>query len=276
MNKTFGIIGGDQRQVELARLLREQGRQVCTYGLRVWQEETTLEAALSCEVVILPLPLCREDGILNCTGVTVTTEQVFQQLSPEQIVLAGQVRQAQMQEAASHGIVLRDYFRREELLVANAAITAEDAIQVAMEHLDRTMLGMECLVIGFGRVGKLLCHRLHGLGASVTVAARKPCDLAWVKAYGWKAVRSDALDGMLTGFHAVWNTAPSLVLEERRLAQLPRDCLCVDLASVPGVDLAAAQRLGLSCVWARGLPGKLSPITAAAAIRDAVDSILEE
>ena len=30
MNKTFGIIGGDQRQAELARLLAEDGRTVRT------------------------------------------------------------------------------------------------------------------------------------------------------------------------------------------------------------------------------------------------------
>ena len=66
--------------------------------------------------------------------------------------------------------------------MANAAATAEAAIQVAMERLDRTLLGMECLVLGFGRIGKLLCHRLHGLGARVSAAARRPADLAWVSA----------------------------------------------------------------------------------------------
>ena len=72
---------------------------------------------------------------------------------------------------------LEDYFLREELTVANAAATAEAAIQVAMEHLDRTLLGMDCLVVGFGRIGKLLSSRLHGLGGRVTATARKPGDL---------------------------------------------------------------------------------------------------
>ena len=31
MSKTFGVIGGDRRQAELARLLEEDGRTVCTY-----------------------------------------------------------------------------------------------------------------------------------------------------------------------------------------------------------------------------------------------------
>ena len=50
----------------------------------------------------------------------------------------------------------------------------------------------------------------------------------------------------------------------------------MDLASVQGIDLAAAERLGLPNVWARSLPGRLVPRTAAAVIRDAVYCILME
>lgn len=78
--------------------------------------------------------------------------------------------------AAEKGLTLLDYFAREELTVANAAITAEGAIQTAMERLDRTIWGMDCLVLGFGRIGKLLCRRIQGLGGHAAVFARKPQD----------------------------------------------------------------------------------------------------
>ena len=145
-----------------------------------------------------------------------------------------------------------------------------------MDRMDRTLLGMDCLVLGFGRIGKLLCNRLHGLGVRVAAAARRPSDLAWIRAYGWRAVDTYGLDGKLSDFGIVFNTIPSLVLEGPLLAQLPRECLCVDLASVQGIDLAAAERLGLPNVWARSLPGRLVPRTAAAVIRDAVYNILME
>ena len=145
-----------------------------------------------------------------------------------------------------------------------------------MDRMDRTLLGMDCLVLGFGRIGKLLCNRLHGLGARVTAAARRPSDLAWIRAYGWRAVNTYSLDGNRSDFGIVFNTIPSLVLEGPLLAQLPQECLCVDLASVQGIDLAAAERLGLPNVWARSLPGRLVPRTAAAVIRDAVYYILME
>ena len=278
MNKTFGVIGGDQRQAELARLLAADGHTVRTYGLEPWKPggETGLDQAAAAEIVILPLPLCRGNGVLNCEEGPVPTMDLFRRLRPGQRILAGQVKPQQRREAEDCGLVLEDYFLREELTVSNAAATAEAAVQVAMEHLDRTLLGMSCLVLGFGRIGKLLCNRLHGLGAKVTAAARRPSELAWVRAYGWRALDIYGLDGNLSGFETVFNTVPSLVMEEPLLAQLPPGCLCVDLASVQGIDLAAAERLGLPNVWARSLPGRLVPRTAAAVIRDAVYYILME
>ena len=278
MKRTFGIIGGDQRQAELAKLLAAEGHEVYTYGLDRWSSErcTSLDRALSAPVVILPLPLCREEGMLNCDGVLLSTQELFQQLRPEQRVLAGQIKPQQLQEAAKRGLLLEDYFLREELTIANAAMTAEGAIQVAMENLDRTLLNMECLVIGFGRIGKLLSHRLHGIGAKVSATARKREDLAWIRAYGWRALDTEHLDGHLSSYGVVFNTVPSLVLNEYLLAQLPADCLCIDLASCQGIDLLAAEKRKLPYVRARGLPGHLVPHTAAAMIRDTIDYILLE
>lgn len=277
MNKTFGVIGGDRRQAELAQLLEADGHTVYTYGVGgTGTGPEALDRAASAETVILPLPLCRGDGVLNCEESPMPTADLFRRFRARQLLLAGQVKPQQRREAEERGLRLEDYFLREELTVANAAATAEAAVQVAMERLDRTLLGMDCLVLGFGRIGKLLSHRLHGLGARVTAAARKPGDLAWIRAYGWRALETGALDGRLAGFGAVFNTVPSLVLDGPLLSQLPKDCLCVDLASVPGIDQTTAAALGLPWVWARSLPGRLVPRTAAAVIRDAVYYIMEE
>lgn len=269
----FGVIGGDRRQAELSRLLEADGNTVRTYGLDRWKpaDPGPLDRAVSADVIILPLPLCRGEGVLNCEEGAMPTEALFRRLRPCQRILAGQVRPQQRREAEDRGLLLEDYFLREELAVANAAATAEGAIQTALERLDRTLLGMDCLVLGFGRIGKLLSCRLQGLGARVTATARRPEDLAWIRAYGYRALETGRLDGHLAEFGAVFNTIPFPVLEEPLLSQLPRDCLLVDLASVRGI-LAPAERV----IWARSLPGRLAPRTAAAAIRDAVYYILLE
>jgi len=278
MKKTIGIVGGDRRQAELARLLAADGHPVFTYGLERWKgpEPVALDRAASCEVVVLPLPLCKDEGILNCGGDRITTAELFRRFRPEQRILAGQIGPRQLGEAERYGLRLEDYFLREEVTVANAAVTAEAALQVAMERLERSLLGMDCLVLGFGRIGKLLCQRLNGLGARVTATARTPEDLAWIRAFGWEALHTGVLDGALERFSVVFNTIPAPVLGEPLLRQLPDSCLCIDLASRQGIDPAAAERLGVTAVWARALPGRLKPRAAAEILRDAICTILME
>ena len=275
--KTISVIGGDRRQAILAQLLAEDGFVVSTCGLGQWSDrETPLEDAVQADVVILPLPLCWQAGVLNWAGESLATADLFAMLRPEQRILAGQVQEAQRSEAEARGLRLEDYFLREEMAVANAAATAEGALQVAMEHMEQTLLGTEVLVLGFGRIGKLLAFRLHGLGARVAATARKAEDMAWIEAFGWQALETGRLGGELGRFPVVFNTVPSYIINKELVNRLPVNCLVIDLASVQGVDEAAAEEASIHYIWARGLPGKLVPVTAAAAIRRAVRAMLRE
>ena len=110
----------------------------------------------------------------------------------------------------------------------------------------------------------------------MTATARKPEDLAWIRAYGFRAEKTAELSGKLGSYGAVFNTVPYPVFGASLLAQLKPGCLCVDLASQKGIDLAAAEELGLPNVWGKSLPGQFLPCTAAEAIRDAVYHILFE
>ena len=180
-------------------------------------------------------------------------------------------------EAQARSLLLADYFAREELAVANAVPSSEGAIQIAMEELPITLHGARALVIGYGRLGKVLARQLRGLGVRVSVAARKYADLAWIRAEGLEAERSDQLSGWLCGYDLVVNTVPAPILGREELTQLKPGCLVIDLASKPGgVDFDAAAQLGVKAVWALSLPGKVAPVTAGLAIRDAIYNILTE
>ena len=131
-------------------------------------------------------------------------------------------------------------------------------------------------IIGFGRIGKLLAHRLRGLGAEVTVSARRLDDLAWIDAFGYRGLRTNRLAGRLGSFRIVFNTVPNMVLTEELLRDLPRECVLLELASQPGFDRAAAEARGLKCIAAPGLPGRAAPETAARAIKLTLEKIWEE
>ena len=121
MKKTFAVLGGDRRQIELARLLARDGQQVftCALGLHT---DRPLETAGEADVVVLPVPLSKEPGLLN--GTQVELEQLWELLRPEQLLCAGQVEEGVLSAAQGRGLTLVDYLKREELAVANAVPTA--------------------------------------------------------------------------------------------------------------------------------------------------------
>lgn len=263
---TFAVIGGDRRQAELAQLLASGGAAVVTYGLGAGGG--TLEEASGADVVLLPLPLSKEKGRLNCREDPMLLTDLFARLRPDQRILAGQVTQAEHRLAAEYRLCIEDYFQREELTISNAAITADCALEMAAERLGRPL--PSTLVLGFGRIGKLLCSRLQRQGVEVTAAARKAEDLSWIKAYGYRALEIGELSGRLSGFGLILNTVPAMVLPGPLAAELRG--FCIDLASQKGVELPEGERY----IWARGLPGKIAPKAAAQAIRETVEHILSE
>jgi len=282
----FWVVGGDGRQMRLAELLAQDGHRVHTFGLGERGEQggtilgmESLKGIGKADCVVFPLPVSREEGLLHAplSEEAIKLEEVLDAMRPGQLAVGGQMTQEVIHSFRARGIRWRDYFTREELTVANAIPTAEGAIQIAMEHLPITLHGCRALIIGYGRIGRILASRLRGLGAFVTVAVRRQEQLAWVEADGCTPQRLQELDGWLCGYDVIFNTVPATVLTKRLLADLKEGCLIVDLASEPGgVDFAAAKDLGIQVIWARGLPGKVAPVTAARAIQQTIYHILQE
>lgn len=280
MKRSVAVLGGDMRQVRLAELLLSDGFHVTTWGLEQGDgpNPVPLHHALEAEILILPLPVCRSGGLnLPLTDMTLGAEQLWPRLRYDQLLLGGMTKELSERLMVDFGLTLLDYYEREETQVANAVPTAEGAIQRAMEVTERTLHDCRCLVVGYGRIGKLLAHGLQGLGAAVSVSARKYSDLAWIDAYGYRGLRTGQLSGSLGSFDVIFNTVPALVLDADRLQEVRKDCVIIDLASLPGgVDLDAAQFLSRRVIRAAGLPGLVAPYSAAAAIRNSIYHILEE
>ena len=278
---TFGVLGGDRRQAELARWLRERGHETRLWGLERAPESgcVSLEAAAEADCLVLPLPVSRDGERLFAplSGAELPLAELWPRLRRGQLLCGGMATPEMRAAAAERGARLEDYFCRESLQVRNAAVTAEGALLRAMEEGGFTLWGTACLVLGFGRIGKLLALRLRGLGARVAVAARRAADLAWIEAVDCAPVDMGDLEAHLGRCRVLFNTVPVPLLGRERLALLRRDCLVVDLASAPGgVDRPAAEELGLRVLWERSLPGRTAPETAAAAMGRTICEIVEE
>lgn len=273
---TFGIAGGGQRAAELGELLRREGHAVFLYGVEGADASETPERVFGADALILPVPLYDADGKFNCPGLTLYPTELIGRLRPGQRVMGGLIPPETLQLAREAGVSMTDYMTRETMTVANAAITADAALWLTVQETRETLSGKRCLVLGYGRIGKLLCRRLQGVGAYVTCAARNPVDRTYLQAFGVPALDTSRLAGRLPDMQVVYNTIPAPTLGAELLRELPPDCFLMDLASRPGIDRRTAAHLGLSCVWARGLPGRVAPKSAAAVLRDTAYQILME
>ena len=280
--KNIWVAGGDPRQAALAVLLADEGHSVHTYALEQgagMKCEPSMKGADRADCVILPLPAVGADGKLNTplSAQQHDLEEVLDALRPGQLVCAGMVGEGLRRMTQERGLLLQDYFAREELAVLNAIPTAEGAIQIAMEELPITLHDARVLVVGFGRLGRALAPRLRALGARVWVSARRYEQRAAAECMGLGSEGVDHLPDWLCSYDLVFNTVPAPVLGVEELAALKEGALVIDLASRPGgVDMDAAATLGVRVVWALSLPGKVAPVTSGRYIKDTVYHIMEE
>lgn len=281
---SFFILGGDLRQLKLAQSLYADGFSVCISGFDEYEGNISLPKVsvpegLEQDCIVLPLPLTKngDDVAMPFSSERVSLPFLFGEIKESAPVLAGLIPQNIHDIAASSNTTLYDYFDREEIMILNAIPTAEGAIQIALEEMSTTLHGSRALVLGFGRVGKVLAQSLDALCCRVDVAARKHRDFAWIRAYGYNPRHIYKLGEELKDYDVIFNTVPHQILDKKHLAQINNNCIVIDLASKPGgVDFDAATRLGTRVIWALSLPGKVAPVTAALAIKEAIYNLLTE
>lgn len=289
----LAVIGGDVRQLWLARALAADGYEVAVGGANGYPggEEilgsavrcvSPFDALRMCDAVILPLPYTSDGRHVNCPlGGDILLSEIFAGVPAGTLVLAGRVDSAAHEQAAAAGLVLVDYYDREDVCVENAIPTAEGAAAVAMAELPVTLHGSNVAVLGFGRVARALAHLLKGFGAKVTVAARRDDDHAWIKLYGYIPLRFSRISELCTGYDVIFNTVPARVIDDEFLSRFaggsPPWKLIIDLASKPGgVDPDAAKAHGVKLIRALSLPGRVAPATSGMILRTGILNILRE
>ena len=270
MLKTITVLGGDARQRYLAARLMAGGFSVETCQVPGLPDSSAgLHAALChARAVALPMPALTKELWIRAEPRPIPLVSVLESLSPGTVVFGGPL-DAAAETFAQYPVILSDYMKSPSLAAGNAVPTAEGAIQLAMERLPITLSGSRCLVVGFGRIGKALAARLHGLLAHVTVAARKPEDRALAAALGFAPESTGVYLRGLAQYDCIFNTVPAPVFLPEHLTAMRPDCLIVDLASAPGgLPAEIAPFEAPAYLPAPGLPGRVAPASAAALLYD--------
>lgn len=281
--RKFGIIGGDLRQLYLAESLSADKNVVLICGfekadkadedVKISDIETVINSS---EYVIFPLPVTRDEKVLNAplSDKKINLDQKLYDLLKSKKVFGGIIAPIE-KEVKNSAVCVKDYYR-EDLMILNAVPTAEGAIKVALGEYKKTINKSKCLVAGYGRIGKVLAELLKGMGADVTVSARKTDDTAWIDAEGYKSININNNKEVLD-FDIIFNTVPAQIFDYNQLALCHKETLIIDLASEPGgVDKKAAEKFGIKSIHALGLPGKFFPKTSGEIIKKIIYKIIEE
>lgn len=271
VGQTIWVIGGDTRSYWVAQVLKASRFHVMTHD--VPGEEMD---ALSDEIEIAVLPFPSFQGALIRGHNAVPIGEFLNRLRRKSYVFGGLFGDWKG-SFTDRDVYAFDIYGSEPLTTANACLTAEGAIQLAMEQSPVSLHGAKCLVIGYGRIGKCLSKMLQGLSSRVTVAARKSSDRAMAEAMGHQSDQTAVYLHGLRQYDFIFNTVPAEVINETQLALISPDCVVIDLASQPGGFSAQhCKELGLNFIIAPGLPGQCSPKSAGILYAQNILSILNQ
>jgi len=263
-SKSVAVLGGDKRELIIAALFEELGCRVRMFGTRADEATRHLvvgslaEALAGAEVLVTPMPGTSGDYGLyapHAESPLWLDEAALSHVAEGATYFGGRSTPAMQVAGQARKMVWMDMGDDDYIQVQHSIPTSEGAISVAIAETAETIHGANCLVIGYGRIGTVLAADLRGIGADVTVAARRVEVRARAVAAGHRGTTTtdEDLAVALSGADIVFVTTSSMVLHPSLLATVPAGTLVVDLASPPGgLDHPTAKELGLHVVWARG------------------------
>ena len=262
------VIGGDMRMIEHMRQARLAGAIVQHYGAVPGAEEAVgrpasaslTEAVKGAQIISCPIPGVGSDDAVyakfTAEKLQMTTA-VLSGAAPGAMLFTCWSTPKMIEWAKGTPVTLIDYGDDDELAILHAVPTAEGAIRTAIEHTDDTLLGMNVLCFGFGRVGLSVAEAFRAMKSKVSLAARNPAQLARAWTMGFDPVPLRDLPLGLDRFSLLVSSSSGRVVTREMIAGTRPDALIIDLCSPPGsVDFEAAKAVSRKVVWARAQAGR--------------------
>ena len=255
------LINNDKRMNYLSEYIRDGGLDLVQYH----RDSVSFDFHILKEThyFILPFGGISESGQIANTHLRLT-EEVLLSL-PEDCVILTPIRYPKLMELLTKVPrkceVIFDY---DEVAIYNSIPTAEGVIYNIIKNTDITIHQAEILVIGSGRTSLTIARDLKALGAYVSVTFRKKRDEARLFEMGLQPIHVDLMVEDLQHYDVIVNTVPALVLDEKALDHVNKNCYIMDVSSKPGgVDFDYAKQLGVQAELAGALPSIVAPKTAA-------------
>ncbi len=275
MSYNFFVIGGDKRILYLAEMLGDENNNVKILGFdKLFEsqqlfENEHLKRANSIDEIN------KEDIIISSIPLSIDGINIYTPFSDKKIKLdvlknkkfiAGKIPE----NIFSDGCF--DILKDEEFTMLNTIPTAEGAIAKAIEETEITIEKSNCLILGFGRVGKILAYKLKALDANVYAESRNEKTLAEIRAYGYNPVKFEEIGNKICKMDVIFNTIPEKIIDKDKLIFMNNKSIIIDLASKPGgVDFESAKKMKIKALLYSGIPGKVAPKTSAIYIKKIIN-----
>ncbi len=274
----FGILGGDYRYKFLYEMLINEQNKVFIYGNKYVENTNGYnnidDFLKEINILITPIPFTKDnETIFNIYNEILDINILIDKIKNNniKILCGGVIGKDRIKYIEEKGIKVFDFFEDEAIAILNAIPTAEGAIQTAMQESDKTIFNSKCLVLGYGRCGKILANMLKGIGANVTTTYRKQIDSAYINAYGLNSINLYNIENIINDFDFIFNTIPYEILDKNILPKVNKQTIIIDLAQAPGgVDYNYARDLSLKAIYCPSLPGRVAPYTAGEILKNAL------
>ncbi|OWZ84299.1 dipicolinate synthase subunit DpsA [Natranaerobius trueperi] len=273
VNHKVVVLGGDERDIFLIKHLKQAGIDVFAIGFdRVGYkiEGTvlyTMDEIEEEQINAIILPLAGVDSEGNVPASNTTKKLNFwketKNLSELPLILIGSASKDFKSLVEKRGGSIVETIDLDDIAIYNSIPTAEGAIFEALKNSNLTIHSSDSLVLGLGRCGITLARLLKNMSSNVTVAVRRPAQLARAEELGASAIYINELSNYIKDFQLIFNTIPALILKEDIINKLSPEAVIIDIASGQGgTDFKACREKNIKGILAPGLPGKIAPQTA--------------
>lgn len=282
------VVGGDLITVKLVQNISKTNK-VFVYGLEYAEElrnneniiftQSLEEAIEKGKVIIAPMPLSvKSDYITTVFSKEKIKSEDLKNLLHDKIFFAGDIWEQTKIQLEEQNTRSFDVSTNDQLKILSSIITAEGILGIAIQETNTTIHGLQVLVLGFGRAGKMISKAFASMGAKVSVEARKEEDLAWIEAYNYEKIDLKDLNNYLGKFDLIINTIPASILDNERLKLFRKGAILINLPTITEtkIDIHEANNLGVKYIWASSLPQLVAPLTYAEKIKEVIFNILDK
>ena len=270
-DKSYLIVGGDKRQEFLFNILQSKNFMVDKIFLNNHEDlSKSIDKLRNADVIILPIPSTKDSSTLYAPkfNKTIPLEMIIDNIPNKATVFIGGKKEL-FENTKAKKII--DLLSDESLTLKNAMATAEATLSIIITNTEKTIYNSKILVMGYGRIGKILSEYLSALKGKVCVFARREASRTQAELFGLHSVSCEDLMDELKKYDIIINTIPEVVFKKEELEKINTKTLIIDLASKPGgIDYNIAEKLKLKTIHALGLPGEYSPKSAAEYIESTI------